>query len=76
LTGLDGVTTAIGMKNYLENNGIKVVDAEVIQYGDKEFSIKKPDASGDIMPVLVDFAHGKPMFVIHTDHLDSQAGVE
>jgi hypothetical protein len=76
LTGLDGVTTAIGMKNYLENNGIKVVDAEVIQYGDKEFSIKKPDASGDIMPVLVDFAHGKPMFVIHTDHHDSQAGVE
>ena len=64
------------MKHYLENNGIKVVDAEVIQYGDKEFAIKKQDASGDIMPVLVDFAHGKPMFVIHTDHHDSQAGVE
>ena len=56
---LVGVTTALGMKNYLERNGIKVVDVEVIQYGDKEFSIKKPDASGDIMPVLVDFAHGK-----------------
>ena len=53
---LDGVTTAIGMKSYLENYGIKVVDAEVIQYGDKEFSVKKPDASGDVMPVLVDFA--------------------
>lgn len=64
------------MKNYLERNDIKVVDAEVIQYGDKEFSIKKPDASGEVMPVLVDFAHGKPMFVIHTDHHDSQAGVE
>jgi len=73
---LDGVTTAVGMKNYLERNGIKVVDAEVIQYGDKEFSIKKPDASGDVMPVLVDFAHGKPMFVIHTDHHDTQVGVE
>ena len=73
---LDGVTTAIGMKSYLENYGIKVVDAEVIQYGDKEFSVKKPDASGDVMPVLVDFAHGKPMFVIHTDHHDTQAGVE
>ena len=73
---LDGVTTAIAMKQYLENQGIKVVDAEVIQYGDKEWSIKKPDASGDVMPVLVDFAHGKPMFVIHTDHHDSQAGVE
>ena len=30
---LDGVTTALAMKNYLENNGIKVVDAEIIQYG-------------------------------------------
>ena len=28
------------------------------------------------MPVLVDFAHGKPMFLIHTDHHDSQSGVE
>ena len=73
---LDGVTTALGMKSYLEQNGIKVVDAEIIQYGDKEFAIKKLDAEGDVMPVLVDFAHGKPMFVIHTDHHDTQAGVE
>jgi hypothetical protein len=73
---LDGVTTAIAMKNYLEQHGIEVVDAEVIQYGDKEFAIKKPEGEGDVMPVLVDFAHGKPMFVIHTDHHDSQAGVE
>jgi hypothetical protein len=73
---LDGVTTALGMKNYLEQNGIKVVDAEIIQYGDKEFAIKKLDAEGDVMPVLVDFAHGKPMFVIHTDHHYTQAGVE
>ena len=73
---LDGVTTAIAMKKYLEDNGVKVVDAHVIQYGDKEFSVKKNDAQGDIMPVLVDFAHGKPMFVIHTDHHDRQAGAE
>jgi hypothetical protein len=73
---LDGVTTAIAMKKYLENNGIDVVDAHVIQYGDKEFSVKKNDAKGDVMPVLVDFAHGKPMFVIHTDHHDRQAGSE
>jgi hypothetical protein len=72
---LDGVTTALGMKHYLENNGIKVVDAEVIQYGDMEFAVKKSSARGDIMPVLVDFAHGKPMFVIHTDHHDTQVGV-
>ena len=37
---LDGVTTALAMKNYLENNGIKVVDSEIIQYGDKEFAVK------------------------------------
>jgi len=73
---LDGVTTALAMKSYLEQHGIKVVDAHVIQYGDKEFSIKKNDATGDVMPVLVDFAHGKPMFVIHTDHHDRQAGAE
>ncbi len=73
---LDGVTTAIAMKKYLENNGINVVDAHVIQYGDKEFAVKKNDATGDTMPVLVDFAHGKPMFVIHTDHHDRQAGAE
>jgi len=64
------------MKEYLNNNGIKVVDCEVIQYGDKEFAVKKADAKGDIMPVLVDFAHGRSMFVIHTDHHDRQAGAE
>jgi hypothetical protein len=73
---LDGVTTAIAMKKYLEDNGIKVVDAQVIQYGDKEFAVKKADATGDVMPVLVDFAHGKPMFKIHTDHHDRQIGVD
>ena len=73
---LDGVTTALAMKNYLEDNGIKVVDSEIIQYGDREFAIKKQEATGDVMPVLVDFAHGKPMFVVHTDHHDSQSGVE
>ena len=64
------------MKKYLEDNGIKVIDSHIIQYGDKEFAVKKIDAQGDVMPVLVDFAHGKPMFVIHTDHHDRQVGVE
>ena len=73
---LDGVATAIAMKKYLENQGFKVVDCEVIQYGEKEWAIRKPEGQGEIMPVLVDFAHGKPMFEIHTDHHDSQVGVE
>jgi single-stranded DNA-specific DHH superfamily exonuclease len=42
---LDGVTSAIAMKVYLESYGIEVVDAETIQYGTDEFAIKKPDAS-------------------------------
>jgi len=54
---LDGVTTAIAMKKYLENQGFKVVDCEIIQYGEREWAIKKPEGNGTIMPVLVDFAH-------------------
>ena len=73
---LDGVVSAIAMKEYLQKYGINVVDTHVIQYGDKEFSVAKPKAEGDTMQVLVDFAHGKPMFTIHTDHHDSQSGVE
>lgn len=73
---LDGVTTALAMKKYLEDNGISVVGAHIIQYGDKEFTVKKNDAIGDVMPVLVDFSHGKPMFKIHTDHHDKQVGAE
>jgi len=73
---LDGVVSAIAMKEYLEKYGIDVVDTHVIQYGDREFSVAKPKAEGDTMQVLVDFAHGKPMFTIHTDHHDSQSGVE
>jgi single-stranded DNA-specific DHH superfamily exonuclease len=38
---LDGVTTAIAMKKYLEDNGIKVVGSHIIQYGDKELGLKK-----------------------------------
>lgn len=73
---LDGVASALAMKKYLEDNGINVVDAHIIQYGDTEFAVKKNDALGGVMPVLVDFAHGKPMFKIHTDHHDSQIGVD
>jgi hypothetical protein len=71
---LDGVITAIGMRHYLASKGIRVVDAHIIQYGDKEFSVKRPTTDPEIMPVLVDFAHGKPEFKIWTDHHDSQAG--
>jgi hypothetical protein len=71
---LDGVTSAIGMKQYLKNYGITTVDAHTVQYGSKEYAIPFP--KGGVLPVLVDFAHGKPMMVIHTDHHDHQVGVE
>jgi len=71
---LDGVTSAIGMKAYLQRYGIEVVKAEHIQYGGREYSAPKP-TPGHMM-VLVDFAHGKPNVTIHTDHHESQSGVE
>ena len=62
------------MKEYLAQHGIKTVDAEVTQYGEKEWAIKTVKDE-TIMPVLVDFANSKLMFVIHTDHHDRQNGV-
>ena len=73
---LDGVTSAIGMKNYFERYGFKVIDTQIIQYGDKEWSLKKSDPNKNIMYCLCDFAHGKPMFTVHLDHHDTQVGVE
>lgn len=73
---LDGVVSGIGMKYYFENQGFKVIDAQIIQYGDKEWSLKKSDPNKKILYCLCDFAHGKPMFTIHLDHHDTQAGVE
>lgn len=70
---LDGVTTAIAMKNYLERYGIKVVRTQIIQYGGREYAVDKP-LEGKLA-VIVDFAHGKPLIHIHTDHHDFQSGV-
>jgi len=71
---LDGVTSAIAMKEYLADHGMPTAAAQVIQYGGKEFSVAKPKT--DHLAVMVDFAHGKPTMHIHTDHHDSQIGVE
>jgi len=71
---LDGVTSAVAMRKYLEDSGVKVIDAEPIQYGGEEYTVKK--TKPDVMNVLVDFAHGKPIMQIHTDHHDGQVGVE
>lgn len=68
---LDGVTSAIAMKEYLKKYGIQTVKVQKIQYGGLEYAISKPE-SEDILPVLVDFAHGKIFMKIHTDHHDNQ----
>ncbi len=65
---LDGVVSGLGMKKYFEGYGFDVIDAKIIQYGDKEWSLKKSDPDTKILYCLCDFAHGKPMFTIHLDH--------
>lgn len=68
---LDGVTSAIAMREYLKKYGIQTIQAQKIQYGSMEYAITKPQTK-DILPVLVDFAHGKAFMKIHTDHHDKQ----
>jgi hypothetical protein len=69
---LDGITSALSMKNYLERYGMKMVDSHITQYGTMEYAIKnkKPDS----LAALVDFAHFKTMFSIATDHHTDQTG--
>ena len=67
---MDGVTSAIAMKEYLKQYGILTENAIPMQYGEMEYAIKK--TPNGTLPVLVDFSHGKIFMKIHTDHHDSQ----
>lgn len=67
---LDGVTSAIAMKSYLEQYGIKTVDAIMINYGNMEFTVRTPPRG--VLVYAVDWAHAKPLFHIWTDHHDSE----
>lgn len=72
---LDGVTSALAMKGFLKTYyDIETVETHIIQYGGLEYAIKSHHP--DNLAVLVDFAHGKPMFHIQSDHHDSQVGAE
>jgi hypothetical protein len=72
---LDGVTSAVAMKEFLKNYyQIETVDCHIIQYGGLEFAIKHHQPGN--LPVLVDFAHSKPMFTIATDHHQEQIGAK
>jgi len=72
---LDGVTSAIAMKEFLKNYyQLEMFDCHIIQYGSLEYAIKS--GKEGTLKCLVDFAHGKPMFQIATDHHDKQTGAE
>jgi len=71
---MDGVASAIAMREYLAQYKIKTVAVYPIQYGSTEYAV--PKGSTDTLKTLVDFAHGKPMFHIHTDHHEGQVGVD
>ena len=70
---LDGVTSFLAMKNYLESYNINVVESHVIQYGALEFTVKPTQPNR--LACIVDFAHVKDIHVIATDHHDRQSGV-
>ena len=67
----DGITSAIGMKAYLERYGIKTIDAYPIQYGDMEYKLSIPPKGKRLLYALVDFAHAKPIMTVWYDHHDS-----
>lgn len=72
---LDGVTSALAMKGFMKNYyNIETVDCHIIQYGGLEFAIKNHQPGN--IPILVDFAHSKPMFTVATDHHQEQVGDE
>lgn len=70
---LDGILSFLAMKKYLEDNDIKVMDCHIIQYGSLEFNVR--NIKEGRLPVIVDFAHIKDIFIIATDHHDNQTGV-
>jgi hypothetical protein len=65
---LDGITSGIAIREYLKQYNIKTIDAEMIQYGDKEYAVKT--APKGVLQVLVDFGHDKVNMQIYTDHHD------
>ena len=69
---LDGICSALCIKKYLEDYGMKLLDTHIIQYGGIEYAVanKQPDS----MAVLVDYAHFRTMFTIASDHHSDQAG--
>jgi len=71
---LDGVTSAIGMREYLKRYGIKTMVAHRMQYGDEQWKASFPEKGR--LAVLVDFSMGKVIMKIHSDHHTETKGAE
>lgn len=72
---LDGVCSALAFKYFFKTYyNINMVDCHIIQYGGQEFAVKS--GKEDTLKILCDFAHGKPMFSIQSDHHDKQVGAD
>jgi len=72
---LDGVCSALAFKYFFKTYyNLNVIDCHIIQYGGQEFAVKSGDP--DTLKILCDFAHGKPMFNIQSDHHDKQVGAD
>lgn len=73
---MDGVASAISIREYLKSYGIQVVGCEWTQYGPRTFANDIKPWASDTMMVLVDFAQGSSYFTIATDHHDRQTDFE
>lgn len=72
---LDGVCSALAFKYFFKTYySIETIDTHIIQYGGQEFAIKT--GQDNTLKILCDFAHGKGMFQIQTDHHDKQVGAD
>lgn len=72
---LDGVCSALAIKEFFDRYyQIKTVDCHIIQYGGLEYAVKT--GRQGTLKLLCDFAHGKPMFHIQSDHHDKQVGAD
>jgi hypothetical protein len=69
---MDGVASAISIREYLKSYGIQIVGCEWTQYGPRTFANDIKPWADDTMMVLVDFAQGSSYFTIATDHHDRQ----
>jgi len=67
---LDGVTSAIAFKTYLENSGIKTSKVHMIQYGGRSYAVSAPEKGTLVW--MVDFALSKPQLHLWTDHHDAE----